>query len=111
MVALVPVSVVMLALVDPSVVTVALVLFSVVIVAVVAVRMLIDALFAIDKLEGFVPTSTTALLLFMVNRRLSAVLTASSAPPAKFVRLAVLGTEPGVSLFFVRITGISRCLR
>jgi hypothetical protein len=101
----------MLALVDPSVVTVALVPFSVVIVAVVAVKILIEALFAIDKLLGFVPSSTTALLLSMVNRRLSAVLTATSAPPAKFVRFAVVGTELGVSLFFNRIVGISRCLR
>lgn len=63
------------------------------------------------RLDGFVPNSTTALLLFIVKSRLSAVLTAISAPPAKLVRLAVLGIAPGVSLFFVRIVGISKRLR
>ena len=63
------------------------------------------------RLLGFVPSSTTALLLLIVNSRLSAVLTASSAPPAALVRLAVAGTAPGVSLFFVRIVGISKRLR
>ena len=90
---------------------VALVLVSVVIVAVVAVKILIDALLAIDKLDGFVPSSTTALLLLIVNMRRSAVLTATSAPPAALVKLAVVGTAAGVSLFFRRIVGISRCLR
>ena len=99
------------ALVNPSVVpesvvTLAEVLLSVVIVAEVAVRMLIDALLAIDKLDGFVPSSTTALLLFMVYMRRSAVFTATSAPPARLVRLAVPGTDPGVLLRFKRIVGI-----
>ena len=62
---------------------------------------------AVVRLLGFVPTSTTALLPFMVNMRLSAVLTAISAPPAKLVRSVPLGIAPGVSLFFVRIVGIS----
>ena len=63
------------------------------------------------KLDGLVPTSIIALVLLMLKRRLSAVLIASSAPPAALVKLAVVGTALGVSLFFVRITGISRCLR
>jgi hypothetical protein len=98
-------------LVTPRLVTVALVALSVVIVAVVAVKILTDAAPATERLLGFVPTSIIALALFIENKRLSAVLTANSAPPAKLVRLAVPGIEPGVSLFFVRITGISRCLR
>ena len=59
------------------------------------------------RLDGFVPSSITALAEVMENIRLSAVLTATSTPPAKLVRLAVPGTEPGVSLFFRRIVGIS----
>ena len=86
----------------------------------VAVRFVIDADAAFRstkdpsaqvRLLGFVPSSTTALAEVMENIRLSAVLTATSAPPARLVRLAVPGTEPGVSLFFRRIVGISRCLR
>lgn len=90
------------------------------IVALVAVRLVIVALPARStvadtsaqvRLLGLVPISTTALLEFSVNSRLSAVLTASSAPPAALVRLAVAGTAPGVSLFLVRIVGISKLPR
>ena len=108
-------SVVMLLLVAVKVVTVAEVTVALVSERLLIVRLptlaTVNEASAQVRLDGFVPTSMTALLLFMENRRLSAVLTASSAPPAKLVRLAVLGIEPGVSLFFVRITGISRCLR
>lgn len=118
-------SVVMLAEVDPSVVIVALVEVSVVTVAEVTVAFVSDKLLMVRlptratvndasaqvRLLGFVPSSITALAEVMENIRLSAVLTATSAPPAKLVRLAVPGTDPGVSLFFNRIVGISRCLR
>jgi len=82
----------------------------------VAVRFVMDADAALRsvndpsaqvRLLGLVPSSTTALLLFMEYIRLSAVLTATSAPPARLVRLAVPGTDPGVSLFLIRIVGIS----
>ena len=125
MVSVVPRRFVIVAEDEVRVVIPALVLVSVVIVAEVNVALVSERLLIVRlptlatvneasaqvRLDGFVPTSMMALLLFMENRRLSAVLTASSAPPAKLVRLAVLGIEPGVSLFFVRITGISRCLR
>lgn len=105
----------MFALVPVSVVTVAEVTVALVSVKLVIVRLptraTVNDASAQVRLEGFVPTSIMALLLFMENKRLSAVLTANSAPPAKLVRLAVLGTAPGVSLFFVRIVGISKLPR
>ena len=82
----------------------------------VAVRFVMDAdaaLISVNdpsaqvRLLGLTPSSTTALLLFMEYIRRSAVLTATSAPPARLVRLAVPGTDPGVSLFLIRIVGIS----
>lgn len=59
------------------------------------------------RLDGLVPTSTTLLAEFSVNNRLSAVLTASSAPPAAFVKFAVTGTAPGVLLRLVKIVVIT----
>ena len=109
--AVVPVTVVMLALVPVSVVTVAEVTVTFVNDKLLTVKLPIRATVreasAQVRLDGFVPSSMTALAEVMENIRLSAVLTATSTPPAKLVRLAVPGTEPGVSLFFRRIVGIS----
>lgn len=89
-------------------------------VAVVAIRFVIVALpdrntvaeaSAVVKLPGFVPSSMMALEEFMLKTRLSAVLTAISAPPAKLVRSLPVGAAPGVSLFLIRIVGISKRLR
>ena len=66
---------------------------------------------AVVKLPGFVPSSIMALEEFMLKTRLSAVLTAISAPPAKLVRSLPVGAAPGVSLFLIRIVGISKRLR
>lgn len=113
--AVVPVTVVMFALVPVSVVTVAEVTVAFVSDKLLMVRLptraTVNDASAQVRLLGFVPSSITALAEVMENIRLSAVLTATSAPPAKLVRLAVPGTDPGVSLFFNRIVGISRCLR
>lgn len=104
-----------MALVPVNVVTVAEVTVALVSVKLVIVRLptraTVNDASAQVRLDGLVPTSMITLLPLMENRRLSAVLTASSAPPAAFVRLAVAGTAPGVSLFFVRIVGISKLPR
>ena len=106
----VPVKVVTLALVAVRVVTVAEVMVAFVKDRLETVKLPILATVneasAQVRLEGFVPTSTTALLLFIVNKRRSAVLTANSAPPAKLVRFAVPGTAPGVLLRFNNIVGM-----
>jgi hypothetical protein len=52
--------------------------------------------------EGLIPTSTTVALEFSVNRRLSAVLTASSPSTSS----ELVGTLVAVLEFFVIIVGI-----
>lgn len=89
-------------------------------VALVAVRFVIVALSerktviepspATVRLLGLVPISMTELDELMEKSRLSAVLTANSAPPAALVRFAVAGTAPGVSLFLVKIVVITMFL-
>ena len=112
---LVPEIFVMLALVPVSVVTVAEVTVTLVrdklLIVRLPTRATVNDASAQVRLEGFVPTSIMALLELMLKSRLSAVLTASSAPPAAFVKFAVAGTAPGVLLRLVRIVGISKLPR
>jgi hypothetical protein len=106
---------VMLALVPVSVVTVAEVTVTLVrdklLIVRLPTRATVNDASAQVRLDGFVPTSIMALLELMLKSRLSAVLTASSAPPAAFVKFAVAGTAPGVLLRLVRIVGISKLPR
>jgi len=60
----------------------------------------------IDYFLKFESEAQAKAVLFRANMRLSAVLTATSAPPDRLVRFAVPGTAPGVLLLFNSIVGM-----